>query len=112
MNAITRLQNTAGQKIHETMYGAKFRFLDKDDHPCSHSEIGKALDLTTGGMTQVDVVTINVRTELFDGGPCPEENNYCGLKVYGREWGNWQIRHITTGQGGCVLILTCHASNT
>ena len=79
MNELQKLQATAGQKIHETIYGATWIWNDQQ-FPCTHGDIMQNPPLMTGGFSPNTEVTVTVRTELL-GDSFPKKGDPCSLVI-------------------------------
>ncbi len=65
MNALFKLQTTAGQKRHEEIYGAILKFSDATEIPCTHSEVAGGFDLNPGGLSpRLTIAHVIFRAEL------------------------------------------------
>src|ERR1019366_6011660 len=64
MNPLFALQSTAGQRVHEALYGAVFIWQGLE-FPCVHGDITTNPRLILGGYSPSTEVLVTVRTELF-----------------------------------------------
>ena len=83
MNALQQIVFTAGQKVHESLFGAMLTIpCFNVTVPCTHSRIMKDFDLVPGGQSPKSFIeTINFRRELLTDGDVPSKGVKCSLDM-------------------------------
>jgi hypothetical protein len=84
LNALQAIVFKAGQKTHESLYGASVSFLGQPDNPvpCSHSEIINDFELIPGGKSPKLVIeNLFFRAETLPGGFVPAKGILCTLNL-------------------------------
>lgn len=73
LNALNKIVFTAGQKVHELLFGAQLTIpAFQVTLPCTHSRIMTDFDLIPGGQSpKTFIETINFRRELLPDGDVP-----------------------------------------
>ena len=83
MNAIQKLVFTAGQKAHESLFGAKLTIPGfRADVPCTHSSIMTDFDLVPGGLSpKTYISTVCFRRDELPEGSIPSKGIKCSLDM-------------------------------
>ena len=82
MNALQKLQSTAGQKVHERLFGATLTIFGKEI-PCAHSKLETDFDLVPGGRSpKTFIASLTFRVELT-GNSLPQKGTACLLNTAG-----------------------------
>ena len=109
MDILAKMRSTAGNKTHESYYGAKFTW-NNVTYPCAtDNALGDPI-LLAGGQSPNLMITVNVRGELFDmTQPLPKKGQPCSLKpdpdtaiVY-----QMRIMNVTLTVGNSILSMVC-----
>lgn len=79
MNALQALQMTAGQRVHEQLYGGLLTIFGHEI-PCTHTELVADFELEAGQASTSVVETISFRQELVPNS-LPEKGVKCVLKM-------------------------------
>ena len=109
MNALLKLQATAGQKIHERYYEATWIW-NGVQFPCTHGDVIQNPPLITGGLSPSTEVTVTVRTELF-GNRLPRKGDLCSLNIIENETFPLQVGTVVSVVGDPFLKITCLDQN-
>ncbi len=104
MNALQKIQTTAGQKLHEKLYEATWEW-GTLKLPCTHGDINQNPPLQPDGWSPNTMVTVTVRTELF-GDLRPNKGDPCILNSVDQIF-KLQVQMVTSVVGDPFLKLLC-----